>query len=63
MEISIHGGQIDEKIQISRYQSSEDSDAVKDFRDRLDIHESSFERINFINMVDRYKPKNYRKPS
>eukprot|EP00347_Sterkiella_histriomuscorum_P016045 403354699 len=63
LEISIHGGQIDEQIRFSRYQSSEESDVVQEFRDRQDVHESSFEQNNFLNLVDRYKPKNYRKAS
>ncbi|CDW74060.1 UNKNOWN [Stylonychia lemnae] len=63
LEISIHGGQIDERLKFSRYQSSEDSDAVQDFVDRLDVHESPKEEEIFLNMVERYRPKNYRNPS
>lgn len=38
--MSIHGGEIDEKLKISMYQSSDESDAIGDFMNRDDTHET-----------------------
>ena len=59
IEVSIKGGEVDERLQISRYESSEESDAVEEFKQRADVHESLQEEALFELMLERYCPKNY----
>lgn len=59
LEISIHGGTVDEWLQVSCYESSEDSDVIKDFKERKDLHEDFHEEEVYEFMVERYRPRNY----
>ncbi len=57
--MSIHGGEVDEKLKISLYESSDESDAILEFKERQDVHESTQEEELYQIMLERYRPKNH----